>query len=160
MTVRGLTHKMPSQELMDSVDDDGSGELEFPEFKLILTEKLGIGRQSTTNWETKDGKSSRYLGEGAVFGEESVTGTAGPMVGKVMGIEDADIVLITKAMFNHIKDHGFGGDLTRKRELLREHSVVKKCLKRSDLKRIAHSCTLEEIPAKKALCSQARGLAA
>ena len=139
---------------MDSVDDDGSGELDVDEFKLILKDKLGIGKDPTTNWETKNGKSSKYYGAGSVLGEESVTGNNGPMVGKMIGIEEADICFVPKGIYHHILEHGFGGDLARKQELLRGHTIVQQCIRRSDLKRLAHACELHEITFKDTLCAQ------
>eukprot|EP00192_Tetraselmis_astigmatica_P009449 CAMPEP_0117675716 /NCGR_PEP_ID=MMETSP0804-20121206/15763_1 /TAXON_ID=1074897 /ORGANISM="Tetraselmis astigmatica, Strain CCMP880" /LENGTH=870 /DNA_ID=CAMNT_0005484757 /DNA_START=693 /DNA_END=3302 /DNA_ORIENTATION=+ len=142
------------QELMDSVDEDKSGEIEFPEFKMIMQEKLGLGKVSTSNWEPKHGKQSRYLGEGAVIGEESINGSVGPMTGKIMVLEDADLCLMSRANYHNILENGFGGDLARKVELLMKHSVVQKCIKRSDLKRIAHACSLHTLSAKEVLSGQ------
>ena len=145
---------------MDSVDDDGSGELEFPEFQLILKEKLGIGKETTTKWESKhkDGVTShsKYFGELSVFGESSVNAAddATPMTGQLRCTEDALICYITKERYHHILEHGFGGDLKRKQDILYSHAVVQQCVTRSDLKRIAHACKLEELRVQKRLFAQ------
>jgi hypothetical protein len=51
-----------------------AGELEFDEFVLILTTKLGVGRQQQSSWqEGADGTCMLEVGQGACLGAAALT---------------------------------------------------------------------------------------
>eukprot|EP00803_Ostreobium_quekettii_P004977 evm.model.scf_25EXC.9 EVM.evm.TU.scf_25EXC.9 scf_25EXC:195040-196214(-) len=106
------------QELMDGVDDDGSGELEFPEFKQIILEKLGLGeKKNSTEWEMNEsGEWVRECSVGAHFGEKVVLHEDVSMVVTMLALEASTLAVLERADYAHIKAHGFDGELKKKVE--------------------------------------------
>jgi CRP-like cAMP-binding protein len=89
-------------ELMAGVDEDGSGELEFPEFVDILTTKLKLGRPPVRRWEEHGGESNEGVGA------PSTTTPTSPGLGPGPGA-------------GHIHAHHHRRDFQWSRELLDGH---------------------------------------
>ncbi|KAF6253000.1 hypothetical protein COO60DRAFT_1643534 [Scenedesmus sp. NREL 46B-D3] len=143
LSVTGI-NKLPAevQELMDSVDKDGSGQLEFEEFVLILTTKLGVGgRQREPAWQQlPDGSWTMEVEQGGCFGEAALLkGLVRPQRRLLPAHTGHGIIHL------HLT-RGFDGQLNAKIGILKSSSVLASCISsRSDMRGLAYAAASESM---------------
>ncbi|GLI59022.1 hypothetical protein VaNZ11_000848, partial [Volvox africanus] len=102
-------------EMMDGVDADGSGEMEFNEFKNVLRRAIRArnGMPTFTEWKElggdlwfRDLNSGCWTGEAALLDSNPV-----PQEGMLLALETSDLLVLERGDYDHIVENGFDGEL-------------------------------------------------
>lgn len=95
----------------------GSRELEYPEFKQIIVDKLGLGAktQHKTIWaQNAQGEWSREYPADTWFGEKCLLEADTTMSLTLLALEPTTIAYMDQQEFLNICENGFDGDLNNK----------------------------------------------
>lgn len=103
----------------------GSRELEFPEFKRIIVDKLGLGAKAPTKYKWEQNQQGEWCKEYTIdswFGEKCVIEDNMAMSVTILALDLTTLGIIEKSDYDYIKEHGFDGDLSKKVSVLGSQS--------------------------------------
>lgn len=143
-------------ELMEGVDDDGSGELEFPEFVTTMRRLVDSG-PAQSDWDIQmDHIWVKEVKAGVVFGETMLLATEAKRVeGSLVALEDSTILYLERADYENIIENGFDGNVRERMELLKTAPILSGTLKSSNLRALAFATTTETFYYNEAVYKQA-----
>ncbi|CAD7703740.1 unnamed protein product [Ostreobium quekettii] len=121
-------------------------------------EKLGLGEKKTsTSWEmAESGEWVKECSTGAYFGEKAVLHDGVSMVATLLALEVSTLAILDRPDYQHIKAHGFDGELKKKVDVLSSMGIIQSVVTKTDLRSFAYVVRLEKKSPKCRLCEEGK----